>query len=59
MEIDGGYGDGYRGDRLTGRVIQCIIHVHQTLGPGFLESVYTDFRRVEIPTLSPGSPDLP
>jgi hypothetical protein len=30
MEID-----GYRGGNLTGRVIQCIIHVHQTLGPGF------------------------
>lgn len=27
-------------DQLTGRVIQCIIRVHQTLGPGFLENVY-------------------
>ncbi|HEX2167711.1 MAG TPA: GxxExxY protein [Longimicrobiales bacterium] len=29
-----------RTDKLTGRVIQCIIQVHQTLGPGFLEKVY-------------------
>lgn len=35
MEID-----AHRGDQLTARVIHCIIHVHQTLGPGFLESVY-------------------
>lgn len=39
MEID-----GYRGDELNGRVIRCIILVHQTLGPGFLERVY---RRIE------------
>lgn len=30
------YGD----DRLTERIIHCIIRVHQTLGPGFLENVY-------------------
>jgi GxxExxY protein len=48
MEIDGGYGDSYRGDRLTGRVIQCIIHVHQTLGPGFLESVYRRALLIEL-----------
>jgi hypothetical protein len=48
MEIDGGYGDGYRADRLTGRVIQCIIHVHQTLGPGFLESVYRRALLIEL-----------
>jgi GxxExxY protein len=39
---------GYRGDRLTGRVIQCIIHVHQTLGPGFLESVYRRALLIEL-----------
>lgn len=27
-------------DSLTERIIQCIIRVHQTLGPGFLENVY-------------------
>ncbi|MGH7465364.1 MAG: GxxExxY protein [Longimicrobiales bacterium] len=37
--------NGYRGDKLTGRVIQCIIHVHQTLGPGFLASMY---RRAQV-----------
>jgi GxxExxY protein len=26
-------------DPLTERVIQCVIRVHQTLGPGFLESI--------------------
>jgi GxxExxY protein len=30
----------YRADKLTERIIFCIIHVHKTLGPGFLESVY-------------------
>jgi GxxExxY protein len=48
MEMDGGYGDGYRGDRLTRRVIQCIIQVHQTLGPGFLESVYRRALLIEL-----------
>jgi GxxExxY protein len=27
-------------ETLTARVIQCVIRVHQTLGPGFLEKVY-------------------
>jgi len=27
-------------DKLTEEVIKCIIKVHKTLGPGFLESVY-------------------
>jgi GxxExxY protein len=26
--------------RLTGRVIGCVIRVHQELGPGFLEGIY-------------------
>ena len=26
--------------QLTEHIIQCVIQVHQTLGPGFLESVY-------------------
>lgn len=43
MEID-----GYRSDKLTGRVIQCIIHVHQTLGPGFLENVYRRALLIEL-----------
>ena len=50
----GGYGDGrgiwrrVRGDRLTRRVIQCIIQVHQTLGPGFVESVYRRALLIEL-----------
>jgi len=39
---------GYRGDELTGRVIQCIIRVHQTLGPGFLESIYRRALLIEL-----------
>jgi hypothetical protein len=36
------------------RVIQCIIHVHQTLGPGFLESVYRRAVLIEPCRLPPG-----
>ena len=35
-------------DRLTQLVISCIITVHQTLGPGFLESVYRRALVVEL-----------
>lgn len=28
------------GEPITGRLIQCVIKVHQTLGPGFVENVY-------------------
>lgn len=27
-------------DKLTERIIGCVIKVHQTLGPGFLETIY-------------------
>jgi hypothetical protein len=51
MEIETGDMEmGFVASRLSGRVIQCIIrvhqtlgHGHQTLGAGFLESVHTDF----------------
>jgi GxxExxY protein len=33
---------------LTGRTIQCIIRVHQTLGPGFLENVYRHALLIEL-----------
>jgi GxxExxY protein len=39
---------GYSDDTLTGRVIQCVIVVHQTLGPGFLESVYRRALLIEL-----------
>ena len=35
-------------DMLTSRVIWCVIKVHQTLGPGFLESIYRNALRVEL-----------
>jgi len=40
--------DSYRADKLTERVIHCIIDVHQTLGPGFLESVYRRALLIEL-----------
>src|SRR5918992_1426421 len=40
--------NGFRDERLTERVIECIIHVHQTLGPGFLESVYRRALLIEL-----------
>lgn len=40
--------DAYRADQLTGRVIECIIHVHKTLGPGFLENVYRRALLIEL-----------
>lgn len=35
-------------DALTREVIRCIIKVHRTLGPGFLESVYRKALLVEL-----------
>ncbi|MBR9990102.1 MAG: GxxExxY protein [Gemmatimonadetes bacterium] len=40
--------DGDGSHTLSGRVIQCIIQVHQTLGPGFLESVYRRALLIEL-----------
>lgn len=41
-------------DRLTERIIGCVVKVHRTLGPGFLESVYQsalahELRKAGIP----------
>lgn len=41
-------------DRLTSRIIESIIRVHQNLGPGFIESVYqaallVEFHKSDIP----------
>lgn len=38
----------YQEDLLTEKIIQCIIKVHQTLGPGFLESVYRRAMLIEL-----------
>jgi GxxExxY protein len=41
---------GMRGmeGELTGRVIGCIIEVHRTLGPGFLEAIYRRALHIEL-----------
>jgi GxxExxY protein len=38
----------FRDEKLTERVIQCVIHVHQRIGPGFLESVYRNALLIEL-----------
>jgi len=35
-------------DSLTDKIIQCIITVHRTLGPGFLECVYRKALMIEL-----------
>jgi len=37
-----------RDDPVTGTIIECIIEVHRTLGPGFLESVYRNALEIEL-----------
>ncbi|MEW6618579.1 MAG: GxxExxY protein [bacterium] len=39
---------GYQENLLTEIIIQCIIKVHQTLGPGFLESIYRRAMVIEL-----------
>ena len=38
----------YADEELTGNIIECIIAVHQTLGPGFLESIYRRALLIEM-----------
>ena len=38
----------YEQDSVTNRVIWCVIQVHQTLGPGFLESIYRNALLIEL-----------
>lgn len=35
-------------DVLTRRIIECIIRVHQVLGPGFLETIYRHALLIEL-----------
>jgi GxxExxY protein len=35
-------------DKVTARIIHCVIHVHRTLGPGFLEDVYRNALLIEF-----------
>jgi GxxExxY protein len=47
--MNGDMGIGrYREDVLTDRIISCVIHVHETLGPGFLESIYRHALLIEL-----------
>ena len=38
----------YGEDKLTESIIECIIKVHQTLGPGFLENIYQNALLIEL-----------
>lgn len=38
----------YQNDPLTSKIIECIIAVHPTLGPGFLESIYRNALLLEL-----------
>ncbi len=38
----------YQQDHLTQTIIKCIIKVHKTLGPGFLESIYRKALMLEL-----------
>jgi len=38
----------YRWDKLMEKIIECVIEVHKTLGPGFLESVYRKALVIEL-----------
>ena len=38
----------YQEDRVTEAIIECIIRVHQILGPGFLESIYQRALVIEL-----------
>ena len=38
----------YLQHELTNTIIECIIKVHKTLGPGFLESIYRNALKIEL-----------
>jgi GxxExxY protein len=38
----------YKEEKLTAKIIQCIITVHKILGPGFLESIYRKSLMIEL-----------
>jgi GxxExxY protein len=46
--MNGDVGMSIYDDRLTDRIIHCIIRVHQILGPGFVESVYRRALLIEL-----------
>ncbi|MDY6932946.1 MAG: GxxExxY protein [Spirochaetota bacterium] len=44
----GDKGIEYKEDKLTELIIKSVIKVHNTLGPGFLESIYTKALLIEL-----------
>ena len=38
----------FENDKLTKLIIECIINVHKTLGPGFLENIYRKALYIEL-----------
>ena len=38
----------YHHDQVTSTIIECIIRVHKTLGPGFSESIYRKSLMIEL-----------
>jgi GxxExxY protein len=38
----------FESDELTSKIIEAVIRVHQTLGPGFMESVYQRALLIEL-----------
>ena len=38
----------YEEEKLTQKVIECIIEVHKTLGPGFIEGIYKNAMILEL-----------
>ncbi len=38
----------YQDDELSFKIIECIIRVHSTLGPGFLEKIYRNALAIEL-----------
>jgi GxxExxY protein len=39
---------GHDFEALSGRIIEVAIHVHRTLGPGYLESIYENAMKVAL-----------
>jgi len=46
----GGLDMPFAHQNLTGKIIECIIKVHQILGPGFLENIYRNALMIELRT---------
>ena len=38
----------FKNEELTSKIIECVIKVHQILGPGFLENIYRNALIIEL-----------